>query len=369
MVPRETTRRDVLKSGATLASVAAVGSLSGCSDLMNDDGDSNKEDGDGDTSAAADIPARANLAMSLSVTALLDDQAIRGAVNDALSEQSTEDSMMPSTVSGALDMVEEEEGVDPRKVNEIVLFGETDESDESGESDYVGWLTYTDWSASEVVGFIEEYSSDDSDIETEEYNGTTVYVNDDGVDTERFAVLSDGTVVLGRAGATHDVIDVRAGETDPVSGETRSAWDAASGEYAKFAMDIEPEDLPSGQAEAAEPTVENIKYVSGSVYADGDVRGAEIKMEAGSEQDASDVETFFEGQLALAEEEAEDPQAKEFIESTEISTDGTTVTVRNEVDVETITPIVSRFVSLFLLRLSGSRTGFEADGESGTSFA
>ena len=369
MGPREVTRRDVLQTGATLASVAAIGSLSGCSDLMSDDGDeSNDDDSDDSTSSvAADIPARANLVMSLSVTALLDDQALRGAVNDALAEQSTEESMMPSTVSGALDMIEEEGDVDPRNVNEVVLFGETDESE---ESDYVGWLTYTDWSASEITELIEEYSDDDTEIQTEEYNGTTVYVNDDNDDsTERVAILGDGTVVLGRAGAAHDVIDVRAGDADPISGETRSAWDAASGEYAKFAMDIEPEDLPSGQAEAAEPTVENIRYVSGSVYADGDVRGAEFKMEAGSEQDASDVETFFEGQIALAEEQAEDPQAREFIESTEISTSGTTVTVRNEVDVETITPIVSELVSSFLLGLTGRQPGFESDGGGGMAFA
>jgi hypothetical protein len=330
---------------------------------MSGDGDST-DGGDGARSTADDIPARANLVMSLSVTALLDDQALRGAVNDALAEQPTEDSSMPSTVSGALDMIEEKGDVDPRKVREVVLFGETDESK---GSDYVGWLTYTDWSASEITELIEEYG-EDGDIKKEEYNGTTVYVSDDGDDeAERIAVLEDGTIVLGRAGAAHDVIDVRAGDTDPILGETRSAWDAASGDYAKFAMDIEPEDLPSGQAEAAEPTVENIKYVSGSIYADGDVRGAEFKMETGSEQDASDVETFFEGQLALAEEEAEDPQTKQFIESTEISTSGTTVTVRTEVDIETITPIVSKLVSSFLLGLSGRQPGFESDG--GMAFA
>ncbi len=370
MVPRKVTRRGVLRTGATLASVGVIGSLSGCSDLMSDDGDSDDDGGDDATSAVDYIPGRANLVMSLSVTALLDDQAIRGAVNDALDRQSAEESMMPSTVSGALDMFEQEEGVNPRNVNEVVLFGETDESAESDESDYVGWLTYTDWSADEITALIEEYSSDDSDIVTEEYNGTTVYVSDDGdEETERVAILDDGTIVLGRAGATNDVIDVRAGDMDAVSGETRSAWEAASGEYAKFATDVEPEDLPSGQAEAAEPTVENIKYVSGSVYADGDMRGMMLEMEAGSEQDASDIETFFEGQIALAEEQAEDPQAREFLEGTEISSAGTTVTVRNEVDVETITPIVTRIVSLFLLRVSSSQSGFETDDDSGTAIA
>lgn len=367
MGPREVTRRDVLQTGATLGSIGVIGSLSGCSDYLGDGGNSD-ENGDEKRSIADDVPAQANLVMSLSVTALLDDQALRGAVNDALSEQVPEDSSMPTTVSGALDKVEEEEDVDPRKVNDVVLFGETGESE---ESEYVGWLTYTDWSASEITELIEEKSDNDSEIETEEYNGTTVYVNDDAdEETERFAVLDDGTVVLGRDGAAHDVIDVRAGNGDSISGEVRSAWNAASGGYAKFAMDAEPEDLPEGQAEAAEPTAESIRYVSGSVYADGDQRGIELSMEAKSEQDAADVETFFDGQITLAEEQADDPQTREFLKNTEITTSGTTVTVRNEVSVEKITPVVSKLVSSFILGLSGRQAGssYAMDSGSGTAF-
>lgn len=358
MSSRDVSRRGVLKTGATLASVGALGSLSGCSGLLGGDGEPT-ENGDGGNASgsAADIPARSNLILSLSIDGLLNDQAIRGAVNDALEEQAPENSMLPSSVSEALDKIEEETGADPRKLNEIVLFGES-QNDE--ETEYVGWLAYTDWSQSKLQSLFEKYAG--SDIQTEQYEGTTIYVNDgaDGT-TEEVAVLSDGTVVLGRDGAARDVIDVRNGNADPISGELLTAWKAASGEYATFAMDIEPEDLPDGQAEAAAPTVKKIKYAYGSVYADGDKRGVELNMETGSSEDASDVATFFEGQIELAKEKAEDPQAKEMLENTDVSTSGTTVTITNEVDVSTITPVIKSFVTLFISGM-GSSEGFDTEG-------
>lgn len=360
MDTHDRSRRDVLKTGATLATVGLVGSLSGCSDLMGDDS-TTTEGGGGAGGPAADIPARSNVAMSMSFDAILEDEAIRGAVNSALSKQATEESMIPASVSEAFDMAEQQAGVDPRKLNEVVLFGESS-GDSGEESDYVGWLTYTDWSQSKLQALIEEESQ--GEMTTEEYEGTTVYVTEDTDDTtERVAILSDGTIVLGRAGATNDVIDLRNGNGEAISGDLLSAWDATSGDYVTFAMNINPEDLPEGQAEAAAPTVRNIKYAYGSVYADGEMRGVRFNLETGSAQDAEDVKTFIDGQLALEKEKAEDEQTKQFIEDTEVTTDGTTVVITNEVNVNTITPAIENLVTLFVSDV-GRSSGFETDDTS-----
>ena len=354
MGSRDVSRRGVLKTGATLASVGIVGSLSGCSGLLS--GDETVEDSAASASGrAADIPARANFAMSLSLDALLNDQAIRGAINDGLTTQSPDSSMMPASVTGALDVIEQESGVDPRKLNEVVVFGESQSGDKTG---YGGWLTYTDWTQRRLQTLLEDASGEFS---TETYSGVTVYVSERaGGDTERLAVLSDGTVALGRGEAVHDVIDVRNGDSDPISGEVLAAWEAASGEYARFALDIAPEDLPSGQAQAAEPTVENIDYAYGSVYADGDKRGVSFSMETPSEQAASEVATFVEGQIALAQERADDTQTADFLEQVNVATSGTTVSLSNEVDVDTITPVVTQVVTLFVSGMGSPGFGLDA---------
>lgn len=358
MDTRERSRRDVLKTGTALASVGILGGLSGCSGLL-DDSDTADGDNGGASGTAGDIPARANIAMSMSFDAVLNDQAVRGAVNNALSEQSSTNSMVPSSISEAFEQAEQQAGVDPRKLNEIVLFGETSPD---GSNDYVGWLAYTDWTQDELTTLIEE--SGVEDMTTEEYNGTTVYVNDDADDTtERMAILGDGTVVLGRSSATEDVIDLRNGNGDSISGDLLSAWNETSGDYASVAMNIESEDLPSGQAEAAQPTVEDINYAYGSIYADGDMRGVRLNLETDSAQSAEDVKTFIDGQLALAVEEAEDPQGRQFLEDIETSTSGSTVVIENEVDVDTITPVIEQFVTLFVLRVTQS-TEVHTDGPS-----
>lgn len=363
MSSRDRSRRDVLKTGATLASIGIASSLSGCSGLLEGDSDT-ADGGSGADGAAADIPAQSNVVMSMSFDAVLEDQAVRGAVNSALSEQSDSSSMLPASISDAFEKVEQEAGVDPRKLNDIVLFGETESGD--GSSDYVGWLAYTDWSQAELTSLIEEAQTDSDTVSTEEYEGTTVYVNDDMDDsTERVAILGDGTVVLGRAGATEDVIDIRNGNGDAISGEILSAWEATSGEYASFAIDITPEDLPDGQAEAAAPTVRNIKYAYGSVYADGDKRGVRFNLETDSEQDASDVKTFIDGQMALEKDTTDDPQTKEMLDNTEITTSGTTVVITNEVDIDVITPVIEQFVTLFVLQAGQQSVG----ATTGTSFA
>ena len=370
MVSRDRSRRSVLKTGATLATVGVVGSLSGCSDILGDDSDT--ADGDNASGSSADIPARSNVVMSMSFDAVLDDQAVRGAVNSALSEQSSTNPMVPSSVSEALDTVEQEAGVDPRKLNDIVLFGES--SDDGGESEYVGWLVYTDWSQDELQSYLEDLreSTPDGDttphgpygdVSTEEYQGTTVYVNDDAdSNTERMAILSDGTVVLGRAGATNDVIDLRNGDGDAISDDLQSAWNDASGEYASFAMDITPEDLMGGQGSGVEMADLNVKYAYGSVYADGDKRGVRLNIETGSNQDASDLKTVIDGQIALEKDTATDPQTKEMLDNTEITTSGSTVIITNEVDVDTITPVIEQFVTLFVARAGQSSVPTDSSG-------
>lgn len=208
---------------------------------------------------------------------------------------------------------------------------------------------------------IENLNSGDDEVETTEHNGVTVYVNDDEDDTtERFAVLEDGTFVLGREGATEDVIDLRNGDAAPISGDILSAWEATTDGYARFAVDVDPEDL-QGDAEAAEPTVKSVKYTYGSVYADGDVRGVQFNMKTESEKDADDVKKFIDGQITLAKSETDDPQAKQFLEDTEVTTSGTTVAVRNEVTVDEITPVITQLVTAFLTGMTDERTVADDD--------
>ena len=353
MGPRSTSRRHVLKTGAAVASVGLVGSLAGCSDALDGNGDSDDTETPGGSSS--DIPEGANVVMGADFQEIINDEEIRDAVNTALAAESANDDRIPSSVDGVFDRIEEEGDVDLRELEEVVLFGESEDDE---ETDYVGFLAYTNWNAGAIREAIEEM--DDEDIEKSEHNGVTVYVNDDAdEDTERIAVFEDGTIVFGSGGAVHDVIDVRAGDADPISGEIKEAWEATGGGYARIAVVPDSEDLPEG-TEAADRTADLVTYVYGSLYADGSMRGFRINMETESEDDAREVRGAINSQRLIARDEAEsegNQELAEFLDETAVETDGTTVTITNEVPVDEITPFVERFVVGFVRGFRSGATG------------
>lgn len=354
MGSRDTSRREVLKTGGALASVGVLGSLSGCSDLLESatGGDGNDKGNNSPSGVATDIPEQANVVMSVDFTAVLGDQPIREAINEAMAETAGETEQLPSSVSEAFTMAESELGVDPSSVSKIALFGEGQEE----ETEYVGWLAYTDWSASTVQEAIEDA---DSDLETTEHESVTIYVNNDEDDTtERFAVLDDGTLVLGRDGATEDVIDIRNGDGDAISGDILTAWNESDEGYARFAVSADPTEV-SDEAERAERTMQEVEYVYGSIYADGDVRGFSVGMEAGSGDDAEDIKALLQSRITLSEETESDDQTSEFIENTEVTKEGSTVMITNEVDVDEVAPVVGQMVAAFL---SGFVSGLGGTG-------
>jgi len=368
MGSREYARRDVLKVSAGLASAAAVG-LSGCSEFQSGDGAAKADDGDeGGASVAADVPARANVVVETDFQALLEDDALRGAVNDGLSE-GMQNSDMPTSVEEVFDSVEQEAGVDPRELQQTVLFGEGSADDYDEETQYAGYLVYSNWSGDVIRQKIEDLreESDGMEVQTESYGGQTVYVSESDSDyqneTSRLVVFDDGTTALGGGGAVHDVIDVRNGDAESISGNVLDAWNAAREGHVRFAFDVDPSELPEEQSQMSGANIENVEYTYGSIYPDGDVRGIEFNVEVGSEAEAQEAVSAVEEGLQMAGAEAEDEAVRRFIEETEVTTDGSTVTVRNEVSVDEIVPVVREFVRGFVTGFTGGSVSESEYGE------
>lgn len=353
MGSRNRSRRQVLKTGAALASIGAIGSLSGCSDLTNDgsDGTPDGEGGAGGSGAAEDTPARADVLMSLNVEAVLGDQAIRGAVNDVLSSQSS-GGEMPSSVDGAFSMVQQQAGLDPRDVTEAVVFADSESSQDSSSDAYGGALVYANWDGSDVEDAISEAAEEEP--ETSEYEGVTVYEGNNMDSSGSLAILDDGTVIFGQKGATEDVIDVVNGDADSISGDLASAWgNTREDGYVRMAAVPSIED--SGQSMGG-VSPEDIEQFYGSIYADGDTRGIQVNIEASSEEVASNIGAVLEQQLARAEEQAEQPEAAQFVANTDVSADGTTVTIRNEVPAQDVATAIEEFLNRYLTGTAGTST-------------
>jgi hypothetical protein len=66
--------------------------------------------------------------------------------------------------------------------------------------------------------------------------------------------------------------------------------------------------------------------------------------------------------VELGRDTAADPERYEMLDNTEITTSGSTVVINNEVDVDTITPVIEQFVTLFVARAGQSSVPTDSSG-------
>jgi len=315
---RTPSRRDVLRAGGSMAALSAVG-LSGCQGradpgLGSDDG----------TSRLDLVPGGATAVARVDVAGLLGDQQLRDNLDD-FARDAAGGSGRAANVSQILDETTDRVGLDPREVSELVAFAD------AASGSYAGAVLWTDWSESTVT----ERLGDDRQERT--YADTTVY----DVGESSVATLGDGQYVAGTTAAVEDALDVRAGDASTVGGEVRTAYEAARSGYVRFGFDV-PSELTaaaSGSDDAAATVARNVAYGYGSVFSVDSDAGVTFTVAAGDEEGAETIEGQLDDWLTAAREDlgegSDRPQSIQerlgtLLEGTDVTRDGSTVTVRNE---------------------------------------
>lgn len=302
-------RRDVLRVGGSLAALGLVGGLSGCQ---------------GTTSAASDggperidtVPQGVTAAVHVDVTGLLNDQQLRDSLDSF-----ARDAEQTTNVSQALSSANDQLGLDPRKVSELVAFAD------ASAGSYVGLRLWTDWADSTVTDQL------GPDSEERTYEDVTVYDTGNG----SVAVLGDGQFVAGTTAAVEDALDVRSGGGATVDGKVRTAYTAARSGYVRFGFDVPSGLIAAGvNSEDVAETAGTLSYGYGSLYSSGERTGLTLSFETTDADTAGTVKEQFDVWLARMREQLEtaaDEQALRervdgLLEGTEVIRDGSTVTVR-----------------------------------------
>lgn len=307
-------RRRLLQSSG----LAVVGGLAGC---LTDDAESETPTGTEDETFLASplelVPEGVTTVARVDVASLLSATEMRAAINDLMGEMSATDSQV--TVETALDNIEENSGLDPRQVTEVVGFGKFD----SGS--YVGGYLRSEWTEGELL---EE--ADISEGSTRTYNGETIH-EQEGASLVDFG---EGRYMFGTPEAVEDALDVRSGDLSPVGGEVETAYRSAREGPVRVGFDV-PGSLVEGD-DAAAQVAEDIAYGHHTLYPTGDGLGFAVTFEATGEEGAADIADQLEAGLVLADQqldEMDDPdlqeRARQLTEQTEVVREGTTVTVRN----------------------------------------
>ena len=265
-------RRELLRSAAGLASVAAVGSTAGCLDSAPFIGSS--------SGPLGAIPADADALMYANIDVIREDEGVETLTNAYLDERSEFDYYEgPEDFDEVLEAFEDEADIDPTKLHEITAFSEFGGSDYETFAEYGGAIVNTDLTAEKIKDSLE--NADNIDFEEAEYSGSVVY-EPEAEGGPWVGALPSGEVVVGTEDAVHDAIDFS--------------------------------------------PLEDIDTVAGTVYRDGDTRGLELMMNAEDESAAEDVAEMLNEVRDEFESETNNGDAEAILEDITIEQNGSSVT-------------------------------------------
>ncbi|MEF8881823.1 MAG: hypothetical protein V5A34_04775 [Halapricum sp.] len=327
----------------------ALSSLAGCTDVLNGGGS-------GGMTAEDTVPAQAGAVVSIDVEAMLNDDDLKDIANTGLDQlrELPGENDVPEDVDSAIETAQDESDLDPTGFNEGLLFMDVAES--GTDEDYAGIVMETDWSEDELIDFLE--SENDGNLEESEYGGKTIYTgeNDEG----GLGVLADGRYVIGPRNVLEDTIDVANGDGDAISDELSSSYDSATDGHLEFASVVPDDAFTEGDFEDVDPeNFQSVKYMSGSLYKNGSSYGVEMNMRTDSEETASALQEDIESLvnvITMTEDVSGELEAA--LDDIEYTTDGQTLSMSYEEDVEQIKTYVEEYATtlLFLLAFSGAGT-------------
>jgi hypothetical protein len=154
----------------------------------------------------------------------------------------------PQTFDDALDVFKRETGIDLRQFDGGVFFGDVSQS---GEGDgYFGIIIKGDFNKNDLLSALEENMGEN--LDTVEYKGYEIYTGAN--EQAALCFLSDKMLVIGGMTPVKDVIQVKGGDREQLSGEILDTYNSLGDALIKVASEVPPdqtgERLPSGSGES-----------------------------------------------------------------------------------------------------------------------
>jgi len=362
MRERSISRREALRTAGGLASAGLVGGLSGCSQVTDAISGTS---GSSDTIQA--VPAESQYVFEIDFAALYGDQALRDGIDEQIetARDEIEADGVPESVTAALDRIEDESGLDPRSLSRTIASG-TYEDDEYDQTATTFW---SEWSEGDILDAVEETNGDYSE---DEYGDATLYVFESGgseMSSEPpavLAVLEDGVFSVGTRSHVEATIDTWIGESDPLGGEVRSGYDAATAGHVRFAFDVFAEDIPERASEEIDTSLaQEVTYGYGSLSEDGSDRVASFSLETESSETATDIRDVMQGVFVVMERQADEVDVEDndelvaALEATEFGADGTTTSVTHTRPASDFAAVLTPLLLAFAMPRRSS--GFESE--------
>jgi|GEM_PF-3561055 len=243
-----------------------------------------------------------------------------------------------------LELYASQAGVDLNSFDEALVFGEygLGEDEASG-----GVLVRGSWSEDQLVGLLDRLAQGETTYQTTTYAGATVYSvsGEDDEESLEIGVVGDGLYAVGTAQSVRDVLDVAAGDRESVSGPVRSAYDGHRDGLVTAAAAVPDrvvdEVLEDADAPIGSGALRDLEAVSTVSYTPEGRLGSATSLHFSDEQSAAMVGLGLDAVVGLGTAVSDDEAAEVMLEHTTIETDGTTVSMRQEIPVETYVELIT----------------------------
>jgi|GEM_PF-1640485 len=280
--------------------------------------------------------------------------------------------MVPANLSGALDSVENESGLDPRAVERVIVFNQRQENFTAAP--YQGTIVHADWSKSAVAEAV--FNETDESYVNTTVDGVVVYkpepTDEENVTSfgppapdQWVAVIDENEYAIGTEEAVNDTIQVAVGDADPVDGDLRRAFDSTRDGYVRYAQSSQNVNVTQinqtmGQSTGLNVTAyaeayNDLHITSGTYYItdDGDALGVESRIMTNSTDTARDVQDLAQGFVSIQAGAIQNETLETELRETDVTRDGTTVTVSRQTDIETVETLIRWYADILT---GGQRT-------------
>jgi hypothetical protein len=225
--------------------------------------------------------------------------------------------------------------------------------------EYAGMIAQTDWSWEDLIKASEATTDDiEDDLTEDSYNGVTVYKNDTAqVEEEAWiADFGDGTFAVGSSQAVKDVIDTRAGDAEPFSGDLRDAYNNAQDGYMKMAMVVPEEQVSEAGEQTGVPTnfVPTPDIVTMTYHTGDDTMNFDAQMTMANEEEAEQFNQVVGATLDPPSDSSQgggDGPFAMLVEATDVNQNGKDVTIGFSMTPDEILTVLE---SLQNLQMGGS---------------
>lgn len=287
------------------------------------------------------VPENAQFLGSLRLDELLKDEQLQNTIGQTLKDRSeSKGADIQTFLSGKDDY-----GIDPKSIKDIVFFSTDTGVSGDNKTEDAAVLVMGKYEKEKLANSFNKES--DSPLTEQPYKNIDVRASADGKNAIGF--LEDDLIVVGPAKMVHAVIDVRNGDSKPLSGALPAKFQSLGSPMLKLAAVLTPDSLKGlGDAEQSALPVNTdfLTQISGlSLSADkgGDNVTFALSLDYSSNETAKKANDGISGFVSLFKSVSNDPDLIKTLESINVRSSGKSVNISGRVKTSTIQDLNKSF--------------------------